>query len=100
MNTNQSDINNIKVSHEDIEGHSVSLSAYNRFDIYVTEEKLFLFHASCMCDLDKTKACMETYYSIRSTTPGFFNNRDLSSRRLQDTIENVYVASVYLQEVG
>lgn len=88
------------MSHEDIEGHSVSLITYSRFDIYVTEEQLFSFHASCMCDLDKTKACMETYYSIRSTTPEFFNNRDLSSRRLQDTIENMYVASVYLQEVG
>lgn len=67
---------------------------------YVTEEKLFLFHDSCMCDLDKTKACMETYYSIRSTTPEFFNHRDLSSRSLKDTIENVYVSYFYLQEVG
>lgn len=66
----------------------------------VTEEKLFLFHHSCMCDLERTKACIEVYYSIRTTTPEFFSNRDLSSTSLQTTIDNVYVTFFYEKKLS
>ncbi|KAG8300720.1 alpha-tocopherol transfer protein-like [Homalodisca vitripennis] len=55
----------------------------------VPEERMLLFHHSCMYDIEKTKACVETYYTLRSNTPEFFSNRDLSSKALQAAITNV-----------
>ncbi|XP_054281187.1 alpha-tocopherol transfer protein-like [Macrosteles quadrilineatus] len=55
----------------------------------IPEERLVLFHFSCWYDLDKTKSCIETYYTLRSNTPEFFSNRDLSSKALQAAESNV-----------
>lgn len=42
-----------------------------------SEEQLILFAHSCYYDVERTKSCIDNCYSIASSTPEFFQKRDL-----------------------
>ncbi|XP_052129781.1 alpha-tocopherol transfer protein-like isoform X1 [Frankliniella occidentalis] len=42
-----------------------------------SEESLILFAHSCYYDVEKTKACIDSCYNLKSATPEFFQKRDV-----------------------
>jgi len=53
----------------------------------VNDEQLILFHHSCYFNLEATKSCIEVYYTTRTNTPEFFQNRDLDRAELKKALE-------------
>ncbi|GJQ85957.1 hypothetical protein Trydic_g21804 [Trypoxylus dichotomus] len=49
----------------------------------ISDEYIYLFLHACYYAHDKTKHAIETYFSIRSSTPALFSNRDAMSGRIQ-----------------
>lgn len=47
---------------------------------------LILFYHSCYFDVEKTKSCIEVYYSLKTETPEFFANRDVSRPELVNAL--------------
>lgn len=49
----------------------------------LTDKQLVLFYNACYGDMDKTKACIEKYYSCRKNAPELFDNRVLKTEELK-----------------
>ncbi|KAJ4451790.1 hypothetical protein ANN_03262 [Periplaneta americana] len=47
------------------------------------DTQLELFLHSCKCSLEFTKTTIEAYYTVRTSTPEFFSDRDLHIPELQ-----------------
>ncbi|XP_046660580.1 alpha-tocopherol transfer protein-like isoform X1 [Homalodisca vitripennis] len=64
----------------------------------VNDEQLILFHHSCYFNLEATKSCIEVYYTTRTNTPEFFQNRDLSRPELQKALEVLHYACLPVKD--
>ncbi|KPI99047.1 PREDICTED: alpha-tocopherol transfer protein-like [Papilio xuthus] len=53
----------------------------------LSDKQLLLFYNACYGDLDKTKTCIEKYYSFRKNAPEFFDSRILNSEELWPSTE-------------
>ncbi|RVE47886.1 hypothetical protein evm_007400 [Chilo suppressalis] len=53
----------------------------------LTTKQLVLFYNACYGDLDRTKGCIEKYYSCRKNAPEFFDNRRMNSPEILPIIE-------------
>lgn len=49
----------------------------------LTDKQLVLFYNACYGDMDKTRACIEKYYSCRKNGPELFDNRILKTEELK-----------------
>ncbi|XP_049771502.1 alpha-tocopherol transfer protein-like isoform X1 [Schistocerca cancellata] len=49
----------------------------------LTEHQLRIFYHSCYFNVERTKKCINVYFSIRSGTPELFANRDIRRPELQ-----------------
>lgn len=58
----------------------------NRNSSYFSEEMLILFYHSCFFDMEQTKICIEIYYTLKTETPEFFENRDISRPELVNAL--------------
>ena len=58
---------------------------YEQCDVCVTEDdRLERFVYGCKLDVTRAKRVLDTYYTVRSTVPEFFSNRDPISADMQD----------------
>lgn len=53
----------------------------------LTDKQLLLFYNACYGVMEKTKACIEKYYSCRKNAPEFFDNRSLDLDEVRNTME-------------
>ncbi|XP_047032668.1 alpha-tocopherol transfer protein-like [Helicoverpa zea] len=53
----------------------------------LSDKQLVLFYNACYGDMDKTKACIEKYYSCRKNGPELFDNRILKTDELKQSAE-------------
>lgn len=70
-----------KFSQDDIDelkrwSQKLDVSKYVPKDL--TDKQLLLFYNACYGDMEKTKTCIERYYSCRKNAPEFFENRYLT----------------------
>jgi hypothetical protein len=50
---------------------------------HISDEYIYLFlHAGCY-NIEKTKSCIESYFTIRASAPAIFADRDPYSPRMQ-----------------
>jgi len=56
---------------------------------YFLEEMLILFYHSCYFSLEQTKSCIEVYYTLKTNTPEFFANRDVSRPELVNALNTL-----------
>lgn len=47
---------------------------------------LILFYHSCYLNMEQTKSCIENYYTLRTETPEFFANLDVSRPELVNAL--------------
>lgn len=47
---------------------------------------LILFYHSCYFNMEQTKSCIEVYYTLKTETPEFFANRDVSRPELVNAL--------------
>lgn len=59
-----------------------------------TEEELIRFLHSCYYKIEETKKCIDVYYKLRSSTPEFFNDRDLSRPELKQAQDVLFYSSI------
>lgn len=50
---------------------------------------LILFYHSCYFDLEQTKNCIEVYYTLKTETPEFFENRDVTRPELVNALNTL-----------
>ncbi|CAG9791242.1 unnamed protein product [Diatraea saccharalis] len=53
----------------------------------LTNKQLVLFYNACYGDLDRTKVCIEKYYSCRKNAPEFFDNRRTTTTEIVPVID-------------
>lgn len=53
----------------------------------LTDKQILLFYNACYGELDKTKTCIEKYYSCRKNAPEFFENRVLTTEEMKKAVE-------------
>ncbi|XP_028170310.1 alpha-tocopherol transfer protein-like [Ostrinia furnacalis] len=53
----------------------------------LTDKQLVLFYNACYGDLERTKTCVEKYYSCRKNSPEFFDNRKVNSPEMAPIVE-------------
>lgn len=53
----------------------------------LSDKQLVLFYNACYGDLERTKVCIEKYYSCRKNAPEFFDNRRVSAPEMAPMIE-------------
>lgn len=57
--------------------------------IYFTDDQfLVAFLRGCKHSLERTKEKLDTYYTIRTAIPEFFNNRNPLDQKLQDIMSH------------
>ncbi|KAK9875984.1 hypothetical protein WA026_011084 [Henosepilachna vigintioctopunctata] len=49
----------------------------------ISDEFIFLFLHACFWSVDRTKVCMENYFTIRSSSPLLFSGRNVYDPKLQ-----------------
>lgn len=76
----QDDVNNLKEWTQNLDK-----SKYVPKDL--TDKQLVLFYNACYGDLERTKACVEKYYSCRKNSPEFFDNRKVNSAEMAPIVE-------------
>ncbi|XP_067015078.2 alpha-tocopherol transfer protein-like [Anabrus simplex] len=64
------------------------LAEYPHFPA-IPERQLILFLHSCYYNIENTKSCIENYYTVRSNTPYFFKDRDVSRPELQTALKTL-----------
>ncbi|KAK9499788.1 hypothetical protein O3M35_002760 [Rhynocoris fuscipes] len=64
----------------------------------ISEEKLIQFHHSCYYNMEATKSCILVYYRIRTSTPEFFRNRDITSAQLKKASQVLQCACLPLKD--
>lgn len=47
---------------------------------------LILFYHSCYFNMEETKSCIEIFYTLRTETPEFFDNRDITRPELVNAL--------------
>ncbi|VEN62115.1 unnamed protein product [Callosobruchus maculatus] len=52
----------------------------------ISDEYIILFLHACYYSQDKTKSAIESYFSIRSSNPTIFSDRDAYSARIQNLL--------------
>ncbi|CAH1953524.1 unnamed protein product [Acanthoscelides obtectus] len=52
----------------------------------ISDEYIILFLHACYYSQDKTKSAIENYFSIRSSNPAIFSDRDAYSARVQNLL--------------
>ncbi|XP_044261487.1 alpha-tocopherol transfer protein-like [Tribolium madens] len=50
---------------------------------HISDEYIYLFLHAAYYNIDKTKTCIENYFTIRASAPAIFNDRDPYSPRMQ-----------------
>ncbi|PSN33670.1 hypothetical protein C0J52_21786 [Blattella germanica] len=58
----------------------------------VSDKQLELFLHSCKYHLESTKTTIETYYTVKTSAPEFFNSRDPSCQELQQLRDVIQLA--------
>lgn len=53
----------------------------------LSDKQLVLFYNACYGELDRTKTCIEKYYSCRKNAPEFFDNRRVTSAEMIPIVE-------------
>lgn len=53
----------------------------------LSDKQLLMFYNACYGNLDKSKICIEKYYSCRKNAPEFFENRVLTSEEMKKATE-------------
>lgn len=55
----------------------------------ISDKDLLQFLHCCYYSIEKTKKVMDAYYTIRTYTPEFFQNREPQSKRMKEMMELV-----------
>ncbi|GLV36850.1 uncharacterized protein CBL_02315 [Carabus blaptoides fortunei] len=58
----------------------------------ISDEFIHLFLHACFYSVDKTKHCIESYFTIRTNNPFIFGNRDLFSDSIQTMMSLAHMA--------
>ncbi|XP_066908008.1 alpha-tocopherol transfer protein-like [Halyomorpha halys] len=90
-------LKNPDLKKEDIESLRNWVLSQPQFPV-PTEEQLIRFYHSCYYDMEATKSCMQIYYNLRSNTPEFFNDRDISRPELKQALEALFYSSLPVKD--
>jgi hypothetical protein len=80
---------NPEISKENIENIRKWLVTQPHLPQNLPEEMLILFYHSCYFNLEQTKSCIEIYYTLKTNTPEFFANRDVSRPELVNALNTL-----------
>ncbi|XP_046980067.1 alpha-tocopherol transfer protein-like [Schistocerca americana] len=58
----------------------------------ITDEKIMLFLHSCHYSLERTKSTIDTYFSLKTTAPEFFSERNPENEELRRTAKIIQVS--------
>uniref|UniRef100_A0A2S2NPS6 Alpha-tocopherol transfer protein-like n=1 Tax=Schizaphis graminum TaxID=13262 RepID=A0A2S2NPS6_SCHGA len=77
---------NPEISKENIEDLRKWIATQPHLPQNIPEEMLILFYHSCFFDMEQTRNCIEIYYTLKTETPEFFANRDISRPELVNAL--------------
>ncbi|KAE9526635.1 hypothetical protein AGLY_013283 [Aphis glycines] len=73
---------NPEISKENIDNLRKWIATQPHLPQNIPEEMLILFYHSCYLNMEETKTCIEIYYTLKTETPEFFANRDVTRPEL------------------
>jgi len=77
---------NPEISRENINEIRKWLATQPHLPQNVPDQMLILFYHSCYFDMEQTQNCMEVYYTLKTETPEFFANRDVTRPELVNAL--------------
>ncbi|XP_025414704.1 alpha-tocopherol transfer protein-like [Sipha flava] len=80
---------NPEVSRETINDLKKWIATQPHLPQNMPEEMLILFYHSCYFNVEQTKNCIEVYYTLKTETPEFFANRDITRPELVNALNTL-----------